>query len=124
MRQSLIVFKRASRLGNFTNIAFSLAQRHQRLQCWELASDSLLKSPIECGPSEISANTSMVCMQPIQIRKDFESLLGGSVNPDTVVPQPDWVKSGDILIKPGAYFNVGADGIYPMFGKVINIQTT
>ena len=44
----LNIFKRASRLGNFKNIAFSLAQRHQQLQCWELASDSLLKSPIEC----------------------------------------------------------------------------
>ena len=57
----------------------------------------------------------------IQIREDFESLLGDNVNPDTVVSQPDWVKSGGILIKPGAYFIIGTDGIYPMFGKVINI---
>ena len=66
---------------------------------------------IECGPSTISADTSTVCMQPIQIREDFESLLGGNVNPDTVVSQPDWVKSGGILIKPGAYFIVGTDGL-------------
>ena len=78
MRQSFIL-KRASRLGKFKNIAFSLAQRHQWLQWWELASDSLLKAPIECGPSKISANTSTVRMQSIQIHKDFESLLGGNV---------------------------------------------
>ena len=49
------------------------------------------------------------------------SLLGGDVNPDTVVSQPDWVKFGGILIKPGAYFVIGTAGLYPMFGKVINI---
>jgi hypothetical protein len=32
----LNIFKRASRLGDFKNIAFSLAQRHQRLQCFPL----------------------------------------------------------------------------------------
>jgi hypothetical protein len=47
--------------------------------------------------------------------------LGGEVNPDTVVSQPDWVKSGGILIKPGAYFIIGTDRLHPTFGKVINI---
>ena len=81
-----------------------------------LASDSLLKPPIE---SRISANTSTVHVQPIIIREDLESLLGSNVNPDTVVSQLDWVKSGGILIKPGAYFIIGTDGLHPMFGKVI-----
>ena len=117
----LNIFKRASRLGNFKNIAFSLAQRHQRLQCWELASDSLLKSHLECGPSKISADTSTVHVQPVQICEDLESLLGSDVSPDTVVSQPDWVKSDGILIKPGAYFIIGTNGLHPMFGKVINI---
>ena len=38
-----------------------------------------------------------------------------------MVSQPDWVKSGGILIKPGAYFVIGTGGLYPMFGKVIYI---
>ena len=91
--------------------------------CWELATDSLLKSPIECGPTKISADTSTVRMQPFQIRERLESLLGGDVNPDTVVSQPDWVKSGGILIKPGAYFVICTAGLlsYVWQSNKINI---
>ena len=41
----LNIFKQAARLGNFKNIAFSVANRHQRLLCYELASSNLLNSP-------------------------------------------------------------------------------
>ena len=118
----LNIFERASRLGNFKNIAFSLAQQHQLLQCWELASDSLLKSPIECGPSKLPVDRSTIHMQPIHIRESLLSLLGCNVNPVTVVSQPDWVKSGGTLIKPGAYFVIDTDGLHPVFGKVIKLM--
>ena len=121
----LNIFKRASRLGNFKNIAFSLAQRHQRLQCWELASDSLLKSPIECGPTKQPASTCTMNAQPVNIREALQSLLGHTcsitVSGDTQVLQPDWVKTDGILIKPGAHFVISSDGLHPLFGRVINV---
>ena len=43
-------FKRASHLGNFKNIALTVAQRHQRWLCYHLASGNLLKPNFECGP--------------------------------------------------------------------------
>ena len=43
-------FKQASRLGNFKNIAFSIANHHQRLLCYELSAGKRVSSPIECGP--------------------------------------------------------------------------
>ncbi len=43
-------FKRASCLANFKNIAFTLANRHQRWMCYELASGSHVQIPLECGP--------------------------------------------------------------------------
>lgn len=48
----LNVFKQASRLGNFKNIASSIANRHQRLLCYELLTHQLLWSPLECGPCD------------------------------------------------------------------------
>ena len=76
----LSIFKRASRLGNFKNIAFSLAQRHQRLQCWELTSDSLLRSPMECGPSKLSADSSTISVLPVHARENLKLLLGRIVS--------------------------------------------
>ena len=46
----LNIFKQAARLGNFKNIAFSVANQHQRLLCYELASTNLLNSPNAYGP--------------------------------------------------------------------------
>lgn len=46
----LNLFKQMSRLKNFRNITFSVAQRHQRLQCYELSTSRLCDSPTECGP--------------------------------------------------------------------------
>ena len=47
----LNLFKRASRLGNFKNIALTLAQRHQRWMCYyQSASGELFQSYYECGP--------------------------------------------------------------------------
>ena len=42
--------KQASRLSNFKNITFSLANRHQRWMCYELSSKKHLRPLIECGP--------------------------------------------------------------------------
>ena len=53
----LNIFKQAGRLGNFKNITFSVANRHQHLLCYELSSAKLLHSPIECGP----------CIEPLPI---------------------------------------------------------
>lgn len=45
----LNMFKRAAWLGNFKNIALSLALRHQRLLCYELSTGRLLEAPMETG---------------------------------------------------------------------------
>lgn len=46
----LSFFKRASHLGNFINIASTLAKRHQRWLCYEMSSRELLHTALECGP--------------------------------------------------------------------------
>ena len=46
--------KLASCIGNFTNIAWSLADRHQLRQCYEMGAtkygESFIEKPIEVGP--------------------------------------------------------------------------
>lgn len=54
-------FKRmAQQLGNFINIAFTLAMRHQRLQCHYQLSSTLSGEEIEVGPGESVSAPSVV----------------------------------------------------------------
>ena len=47
-------FKRlAGRLGNFINIAHTLAQRYQQLQCYYSLDSKRFENEIESGPNEL-----------------------------------------------------------------------
>ena len=48
--QASISFKLCSRLANFKNIAYSLANRHQRWIFYQMSSEKFLSSQLECGP--------------------------------------------------------------------------
>ena len=43
-------FKRIAQLGNFRNIVYSVAKRHQRLMCSYLQSHNFFSTTTECGP--------------------------------------------------------------------------
>lgn len=45
--------KLASRLGNFININYSLAMRHQQLQCYQHLESDSLGNEVELGPGEM-----------------------------------------------------------------------
>ena len=106
----LNIFKQAARLGNFKNIAFSVANRHQRLLCYELASGHLLNSPNEYGP----------CNQPQPIEsepkhiQDTLALLLPGVNQDTRVSRPTMGESAGNDYKEGGI-------CYQGFAKIIDI---
>lgn len=51
-KAKLNFFKRASRISNFKNISFTLANNHQRWLCYELASNDIVHHPFECGPAK------------------------------------------------------------------------
>ena len=110
----LNVFKQASRLGNFKNIALSVAHRHQRLMCYELSSANLLHSPVECGP----------CNEPtseLQHVQDSLKRIIPDISADLKVAHPTWVKYSGTTIKKNAYVIIGSDGLHPMFGKIVDI---
>lgn len=58
-------FKRlAVQLGNFINIGFSLAMRHQRLQCYHQLSNTL-EEELEIGPGTMIAAEAVDGLAPI-----------------------------------------------------------
>ena len=59
-------FKRlAVQLGNFINIGFSLAMRHQRLQCYHQLSNTLEGEELEIGPGTMIAAEAVDGLAPI-----------------------------------------------------------
>ena len=55
-------FKQASHLANFKNVAFALANRHQRWMCYEQSSGKLIDTSIEeCGPA--AEGCGVTCVQ-------------------------------------------------------------
>ena len=110
----LNIFKQASRLGNFKNIAFSIANRHQRLLCYDLSAGKLLQSPLECGPP-----LSVECM-PCHVQDALVSLLL-NLSYETKATQPTWVKYLGRIIKRNVYVITGCDGLHPTFAKILDI---
>ena len=86
-------FKRVARLGNFKNIAFSLANRHQRLLCWELSTGNLLENPIECSPGQ---SLTELINESLPVKASIQ-LLFPNVNDHTMVSRPAWVKCNGSL---------------------------
>ena len=113
----LYVFKQAARLGNFKNIAFSVANRHQRLQCYELASGNLLSTPNVYGPS---VQTQPLESEPSHVQDALNRLLS-CVSYDTIVSRPAWVKLLNSTIKKDAYVITKYDGHFPVFSKIHDI---
>ena len=113
----LNVFKQAARLGNFKNIAFSIASRHQRLLCYELSTSKLVNSPMVCGPCN---QPLPIHTEPGNIKEAISSILPG-ISFQTTVVRPTWVKIEGRTLKKSAYIITGNDGVHPTFGKVTDI---
>ena len=113
----LNIFKQASRLGNFKNIAYSIANRHQRLLCYELSTGNLLDSPLQCGPCD---QPILIRNMPPHVQNSLTSLLP-SISSETPTTRPNWVKYLGNTIKRNAYIITGCDGLHPAFARVVDI---
>ena len=114
----LSLFKKASHLGNFKNIAYTLASRHQRWMCYQLASDNMLQSCFECGPG---SNPSTIGQQPHQLGSIIQRAIP-SISNDATVFHPKWVKKNSInYCNNNCYVIIGTDGTDPLFGHLIDV---
>ena len=106
----LLFFKRVARIGNFKNIAYSLANRHQRLLCWELSSGGLLNTPLECSSMQ---RISELANEPLPVQLNLKSLFP-SLDELVTISRPVWAKHNGIVVKQGAYVIIGSDGLHPI----------
>jgi len=112
-------FKRASHLGNFKNIALTVAQRHQRWLCYQLASGTLLKPNFECGP--LRTPTVPLNSLPESLAHCIASAIPACSN-ETTVFNPKWVRvQGNLYSTNNSYIITGFDGLNPIFGKILDI---
>ena len=113
----LNLFKQTSRLGNFKNIAFTIANRHQQLLCYERSTTNILNMLMECGP----------CDQPLPMEskpqsiQDAVQLLLPTVSSNTTIAHLPLVKLFGTTLKRDAYIITGCDGLHPAFAKIFDM---
>ena len=73
-------FKQASHLSNFKNIT-CLANRHQRWICYEMASNTFLHSPLECGPGPLPT---LLKDEPDDVQKALKGMFP-DISPDVLL---------------------------------------
>lgn len=102
----LNMLKLASRLGNFKNIAMSLAFRHQRLLCYELSTGRLLDTPIEAGPCSKPTSEDS---EPQHVQESLKAIIPG-LNGEASLCQRTWVKKDGLNFKQSnCYVIIGTD---------------
>ena len=120
MRQEakLSFFKRASHLGNFKNIACTLARRHQRWMAYQSASGIFLNSPCECGPGPVPHELS-------DESEAFQTMLKTIlpfIDNASLIFRPSWVKKNGITYRSNnAYLIIGSLDTQPKFGLILNV---
>ncbi len=84
-------FKRASHIGNnFKNISYSLASRHQRWMCYELASKKLLVRPLECGPAKCNTGLSFLNDETSEVKEGLVKVVP-ELNSEATIFRPKWI---------------------------------
>ena len=109
-------FKQLTKLDNFKNICFSMANRHQRWACYELANGSILSKPIECGPGK---GPSTLLNETNDIKEGLLQLMDISLQ--STVFHPNWVRKDGILYKDDVFLITGSDGLDPLFVQLAEL---
>ena len=111
-------FKRAARLGNFKNIAQSLANRHQRWLCYQASSGNLLHSQFLCGPC---GSLQILSDEPETVASSIRSVLP-FISDHATISHPKWVEKDGIRYHTNnCYLITGSDNIDPVFSRIIDV---
>jgi len=112
-------FKQASRL---INVAYALANRHQRWMCYELSSGKLIDTSIECGPSTSGTGIAHVKDETKDIQDNLFHILP-QLSMEASVFHPKWVRQNGVLYQcNNAYLITGSDGLDPVFGHLDDLM--
>lgn len=115
-------FKRVSCLANFKNVAFSMANRHQRWMCYELASGSLVRVPFECGPARCGTGLTLVKDETKNIQDSLISVIP-QISLESSIFRPRWVQqNGTMYQNNNVYLITGSDGLDPIFSRLDDLM--
>lgn len=111
-------FKQAARIGNFKNIALTLANRQQRWACYESASSGIIFAQPEFGPGP---RCNLLMLESESRKTSIISLLP-DISMETTVFKPKWIKMQGATLKVKDCFVVtGFSDHEPTFGRVDEI---
>lgn len=111
-------FKQAAHLANFKNIAFSLANRHQRWMCYQLAPGSLLHRPLECGPARHGSGLTIVSDETEDIQDCLINVVP-QLSLEATIFRPKWVRRNGVVYQSNnAYLIISSDGLDPEIGHI------
>ena len=111
-------FKQAAHIGNFKNIAFTLAYCQQHWSCYENASSGIVASEPEFGPGP----SPDVLMSESESRKTSIITLFPDISMETSVFKPRWMKTYGTTLKVKDCFVVtGSSNDEPTFGRIDEI---
>lgn len=115
-------FKQASHLANFKNVAFALANRHQRWMCYEQSSGKLIDTSIECGPAAKGCGVTCVRDETRDIQDSLYGLIP-DLSLEATVFRPTWVRRNGIQFQSNnAYLITGTDGLDPIFSRLDDLM--
>ena len=108
-----------SSLVNFKNVSFSMANRHQRWMCYELASGSLIRAPFECGPAKSGNGITLIKNEAKSLQDTLISILP-QLSLEGNIFRPTWVHQyGTLYQSNNAYLISGSDGLDPIFVRLV-----
>ena len=111
-------FKKASRLLNYKNVALSLAFRHQRWFCYEMATGNLVDAPLEIGPPECGSGITVFKQETVDVQAGVLGVFP-QINEETTIFHPKWVsRHGTLYKNNNVYVIIKSDGLDPVFGRL------
>ena len=108
--------KQAAKFGNFKNICFSVAQKHQRWLCYQLQASVYLSEVPEVG-----GQSTMLSFreESVAIKHLLDSI---DISDDALICHPTWIKYFNCMYKVNCVLLLTCTHKeLPVFGKVIDI---
>ena len=112
----LKLHKQVAKFGNFKNVCFSVALKHERWLCYQLQSSLYLTDDLVIGGLCKSVSAAA---EPVYISQNLTER-GISLSSDALISHPSWVKYLNSTIKVNGVIVVNFSH-YPLFGKIKDI---
>ena len=111
-------FKQASHLANFKNITYTLACRHERWMCYQLATGCAVEEKFQFGPPVAGSRVNSLNHESADIQEKVRHIMP-HVSSEASFFRPTWMKIFSVTYQPNnAFLIIGSDGLDPIFARL------